>query len=543
MNEPIRPRSKAFSYFKEMPVRFVLDRADGVVATGKAAVKMYRASLRKDRPCVSVPYFIDLSEFSNLAPAAASDREDLHFLTSCQMIQRKGLDCLLRACETLPKTGWRLTLAGDGPLRQMLENGFSELIERGRVRFIGAIPYQNRASIFAGRHVFVFPSRWDGWGMVVPEALAAGLPVVSSDRVMSAHEFIRDGENGFIVPAGDSDALAGKMRWFIENTSSCSRMSRNARESVENYRPESGAKTLVQLLRQIGGAALQERYSGSVPLKPEQITWRRLTKPEKPLESARLRMRAFGKDMAIRANVAARRPRKAGGHLILGYHLVLKEDRCNFENQIKFFKEHFRLSSIPDLLNAAAAGEQGEFRLALTFDDGFRLLTQHCLEILEKYGIKAGFFVPAAFVQLGLARNGKASSFSRRAFYYSYPMEPMSPKDLKDLVDLGHEVGSHGTFHTSMHSLAPCSAQREIATSRSMITEWTGVAPNGFCYPYGGCSTSVGNPAGWLRDAGFTYGLTLVRGSVSWKTNRFALPRHHVEGNFPLHHLRHFLLA
>jgi glycosyltransferase involved in cell wall biosynthesis/peptidoglycan/xylan/chitin deacetylase (PgdA/CDA1 family) len=543
MNEPIRPRSRPFSNFKEMPIRFVLGRADGIVATGKAAVEMYRARLRKDCPCASVPYFIDLSEFSNLSPAAASEREDLHFLTSCQMIQRKGLDCLLQACEKLPKTGWRLTLAGDGPLRQELEYGFSDLISRGRVRFIGAIPYQNRWNTFAGRHVFVFPSRWDGWGMVVPEALAAGLPVISSDQVMSAHEFIKDGENGFIVPAGDPDALAGKMQWFIQNASSCSRMSRNARASVENYKPESGAAVLVQFLRQFGAGVHQEQGSESIPLNPEQTTWQVLTAPEKRLESAKLRMRAFAKDIVIRADVAARRPRKAGGHLILGYHLVLKEDRCNFENQIKFFKDHFRLCSISDLLNAAASGKQEEFGLAITFDDGFRLLTQHCLEILAKYGIKAGFFVPAAFVASGLARNGKASNFSKRAFYYRYPLEPMSPEDLKNLVDLGHEIGSHGTFHTSIHSLAPDSAQKELAASRSMIAGWTGVAPNGFCFPYGGCSSSLGNPADWLRDAGFTYGLTLVRGSVNQKTNRFALPRHHVEGNWPIHHLQHFLLA
>jgi peptidoglycan/xylan/chitin deacetylase (PgdA/CDA1 family) len=360
---------------------------------------------------------------------------------------------------------------------------------------------------------------------------------------MSAREFIKDGENGFIVPAGDPNALAEKMQWFIRNTSSCSRMSRNARESVADYRAESGARTLVQFLRQIGAAFLKDRYSGSVSLKPEQTTWQHLTKPEKRLESTKLRMRTFGKDMIIRSNLAVRRPGIAGGHLILGYHLVLKEDRCNFENQIRFFKDHFRLSSIPDLMDAAASGERNEFRLAITFDDGFRLLTQHCLEILEKYGIKAGFFVPAAFVYSGLARNGKASSFSRRAFYYSYPLEPMSPEDLKNLVNLGHEVGSHGVFHTSIHSLSPDSAQRELMTSRSMITAWTGIAPNGFCYPYGGCSSSVGNPADWLRNAGFTYGLTLARGSVSRKTNHFALPRHHVEGNWPIHHLRHFLLA
>lgn len=542
MNEPIRPRSKVFSFLKDMPIRFILGRAAGLISTGKAAVERYRPKLRQDCPRASVPYFIDLSEFSNVTPAAASDREDLLFLTSCRMINGKGLDCLLQACKKLPKTGWRLTLAGDGPLRAKLENGFSELISRGRVRFIGAIPYQHRANMFAGRHVFVFPSLWDGWGMVVPEALSAGLPVISSDRVTSAHEFIKEGKNGFIVPADDPEALAEKMQWFIQNVSSCSRMSREARESVESYRAECGAETLVRFLRQVADS-LCERYPASVPLAPEQTTWQRLTEPPKYSEHTKLQMRALGKDAIIRASLAARRPKMPKGNAIVGYHLVLKEDRSNFENQIKFFRDHFRICSISDLLDAAESGEQDEFRLALTFDDGFRLLMQHCLDILEKCGIKGAFFVPAGFVHSGLARDGKASSFSRRAFYYRHPLEPMRPEDLKNLVDLGHEVGSHGICHTSMESLSPYSAQRELAASRSLIAGWTGTAPAGFCYPYGGSSNSVGNPAAWLRDAGFNYGLTLARGTLSRSTNPFALPRHHVEGNWPIHHLRHFLLA
>jgi len=544
MNEPVRPRSKVFSFLKEAPIRFVLDRADGVVGTGKAAAEMYRLRIRKNCPCLSVPYFIDLSDFSVLPGLPAPDNgQDLQFLTSCQMVQRKGLDCLLRACEKLPETGWRLTLVGDGPLRSKLESGFARHIRDGRVRFLGAVPYRNRARVFSNSHVFIFPSRWDGWGMVVPEALAAGLPVVSSDQVISAQEFIRGGENGFIVPAGNPDALAEKMRWFIQNAASCSRMSKAARKSVEDYKPDSGAATLVVFLRRLGAGTFGKAYDEPLPLQPEQTTWRLLMNPAGRFESAKLRIYRLGKDAVIRTSLVARRPKKPEGHLIVGYHLVLKEDKRNFEDHIRFFGDHFRLCSISDLTSAAASTNQDEFRLAITFDDGFRLVTEDCLEILEKHGIKAAFFVPSGFVHSGLARNGKAREFSRRAFCYNYPLEPMCPEDLRHLARLGHEIGSHGLYHTSLQAMSPESARKELASSRSMIAEWTGAAPVGFCYPYGRFSSPLGNAAEWLREAGFTYGLTLTRGSVDRSANLFALPRHHLEGNWPVRYLRYFLLA
>jgi glycosyltransferase involved in cell wall biosynthesis/peptidoglycan/xylan/chitin deacetylase (PgdA/CDA1 family) len=540
MNEPIRPRSGWRALLKELPLKYILNRADGILGTGKTAVEMYRSLSRNDCLYESVPYFIDLSDFTNLVlPAAPAEGQDLQFVTSCQMIQRKGIDCLLRACEELPATGWQLTLVGDGPLKSQFEKEFASIILRGRVNFLGSVPYANRATAFAGRHVFVFPSRWDGWGMVLPEALASGLPVISTDRVMSAHEFVRNAENGFIVPAGDSQALADKMQWFLKNNSLYPQMSRAARKSVERYKADLGAETLVSCLKRLSSCV--PPYQRKNRLLPDKTTWSALTTPQRNFEKAGLGLRRIGKDAIIRGNVAVRRPQKAKGHVIIAYHLVLREDRKNFESHLRFFRDHFRISSLHDLLQDSACHKPDEFRLAITFDDGFRLLMQDCLEILEKNRVKACFFVPAAFVSSG-CRNGSAADFSMRSFCYNYPLEPMRPNDLKQLSALGHEVGSHGLFHTGVQAMTPESATKEFTISRSMISDWTGVAPSSFAYPYGGATNSQGNPADWLRQAGYDYGLTLARGAVEPTANPFALPRHHLEGNWPIRNLRYFLL-
>jgi hypothetical protein len=76
-----------------------------------------------------------------------------------------------------------------------------------------------------------------------------------------------------------------------------------------------------------------------------------------------------------------------------------------------------------------------------------------------------------------------------------------------------------------------------------MIADWTGIAPAGYAYPYGGIANTNGNPIDWLRKTGFAYGLTLTRGTVDSASNHFVLPRHHAEGNWPVRDLRYFLFA
>ena len=542
MNEPVRPRSTFSAFLKELPLGFILNRTHGIIGTGKAAVDQYQRRMHKDCVYESVPYFIDLSDFLNLPyPAPPLEGHALQFVTSCQMIKRKGIDCMLRACELLPHSGWHLTLVGEGPLKTGLEREFASLIQGGKVSFSGAVPYLHRASAFINRHVFLFPSRWDGWGMVLPEALASGLPVISTDQVMSAHEFIHDGENGFIVPSDNPQALADKMLWFLQNIESYSRLSQASRKSIENYKPDSGAETFITYLKRLSANYSSAYHKTHSLLPSNQTSWRTLNTPELPYEKTKNQLRSFAKDAFIRMSLASRRPGKAKGNLIIAYHLVLKEDRENFEDHLKFFNDHFRLSPLRDLLPAPSSGDLDNFKLAITFDDGFRILMQDCLELLNKYGITATFYVPAAFVN-SRPQNGKSAEFSMRSFCYKSPMAPMSPEDLKQLTLLGHEIGSHGMFHTGTQAMTPESAERELTISRSMIAHWTGTAPEGYAYPYGGAVSSLGNPEDWLRKAGYSYGVTLIRGSVDPATNPYVLPRHHLEGNWPVRNLRYFLL-
>lgn len=581
MNEPPRPRNWLLSALKSLPLQFVLKRAWGAIGMGERAAAMYRILLNDNRPTTSIPYCINLEDFSHLPISGPpEDGQPLHFLTCCQMIHRKGLDILLKACEKLKDMNWRLTLVGEGHLRPRLEREFSGLFSKEQVRFVGEVPYEKRHEAFARQHIFVFPSRWDGWGMVVPEALAAGLPVVATDQVISAHEFVTNGVNGFIVPANDPSALADKMTYFISHPGQIPDMALAARQALENYRSEIGAERLVEFLgdllknkgsQQKNGVsknvenpltpaaeghglwpwmnarafgrdvAPQGRHGRCHGLSPWGSTWRALTTSESLLDNIGKSIRRRAKDIAIRTGIAVRLYAKPKGHRILVYHLVLEEDRKSFEEQIKFIKDHFVVCSLSKIIEAACR-EDGDkaYYAAITFDDGFRVLMRDGLEILEKYNIKACFFVPTGFVELS-DKPAAGARFSLRAHYYNFPLEPMQPQDLQALVKLGHEVGSHGISHISLSAMPVKHAIRELELSRQQITEWTGVAPTSFAYPYGETSSVLGDPTQWIRQAGYSYGFTLKRGAANASSDPFLMPREHTEGNWPIRDLKYFL--
>ena len=234
------------------------------------------------------------------------------------------------------------------------------------------------------------------------------------------------------------------------------------------------------------------------------------------------------------------RPRRPNGHRILSYHLVLREDRRNFEEQIKFLTDNYKVCSVGEVLSAAKnEANNGQYHIAVTFDDGFRVLMSYCLEVLEKFGIKASFYIPTGFVELS-GFPEMASRFSLRAHYYNLPLEPMCPEDLKLLVDMGHDVGSHGVSHTSLSTMSQPMVERELRISRSMIAKWTGKEVETFAYP----NSQIGDPISlWVQQAGYRLGLTARRGAVRNDVNPYLLPRDHAEGNWPIRQLRYFLFT
>jgi len=137
--------------------------------------------------------------------------EPIHFLWAGTFSIRKGAHYLLEAWKQLNPANASLQVLGAMGLPEKLLQNLPESIT-----ISGTVPRSQLYEIYHQSDVFVFPTLCDGFGMVVTEAFAQGLPVIATDRA-GASDLIQHGKNGFIIPAGDALALAEIMEWCISH--------------------------------------------------------------------------------------------------------------------------------------------------------------------------------------------------------------------------------------------------------------------------------------------------------------------------------------
>ncbi len=195
-----------------------LESACGVAAVGSHAVAAYRELLPEsgDRVFRNIPYHCNTQAFQQAAQQRVP-AEVVRFLYCGQLIRRKGVDLLVEAFGRLVASGVEasLTLVGEGPLRDELQAGLSAETAL-RVNFAGFHPVDQLPELFGRHDVFLLPSRHDGWGVVVNQAIAAGMPVIATSEVGAANDLVEDGRNGFRVAPDSSDAIYSAMQHFTD---------------------------------------------------------------------------------------------------------------------------------------------------------------------------------------------------------------------------------------------------------------------------------------------------------------------------------------
>ena len=137
-----------------------------------------------------------------------------------------------------------LVYAGDGPLRSALEQRARDLGISERVRLLGFINQSQLPSVYRGADLFVLPSLYEPFGLVVNEAMLCGCPVAVSDRVGAKYDLVREGENGYIFPTGNVDALAAIFRDILPDPGKRERMGEAASQRMETWSPREYVNAL-----------------------------------------------------------------------------------------------------------------------------------------------------------------------------------------------------------------------------------------------------------------------------------------------------------
>ena len=208
---------------------------------GRWAADAYRKELGSDRLYLNVPYFSDLDPYLSIERDWGASGA-CRFMFSGNLVRRKGVDLLAAAFMRLKKRGHdaELHLVGDGPLKNSIRSKTSTVADR--VHFHGFQQWSDLPKFYANADVLCAPSLYDGWGMIVPEGLAAGMPVISTVMTGAANELITE-NCGWLIPADNEDALLGAMVQAVMLPAATRKtMSERARLTGQNQNVKSGAK-------------------------------------------------------------------------------------------------------------------------------------------------------------------------------------------------------------------------------------------------------------------------------------------------------------
>lgn len=247
--------SKSFSPHRtpglKQTVRRMLAAADRVVAqssdTRDNAVNFYGV----DRPIDIVPLGIrpnTRNAKSREALGLPADRPV--FSTIGRLVRRKNLRELLRIFRDLQaKHPSVLLIIGDGPEKESLEREIGYLGLQGAARLLGRVSEEEKYALLNASDGYLSTAMHEGFGIVFLEAMECGLPVVCYDRG-GQRDFLVNGTTGFLIPLGDRDAFAVRLRELLASATLQEEIRAHNKEYVRNFYIESVAERYLSIFQE-----------------------------------------------------------------------------------------------------------------------------------------------------------------------------------------------------------------------------------------------------------------------------------------------------
>ena len=240
--------------FKKWLVRRIFSLASAILVSSSGGVEYVKSLGFSSKRIFLVPTAVDNDWWTE--QAAKADRSAVRVAWNipaegtvalfCAKLQLwKGPMDLLEAFGRANVPGSYLVFAGDGPERRNLERRAAELGLMDRVRFLGFVNQSQLPSTYCAADLFVLPSLFEPFGLVVNEAMLCGLPVAVSDRVGAKFDLVRPGDNGYVFPAGNVEALAAVLRQILPDREKRARMGVAARRRMETWSPREYVDSVV----------------------------------------------------------------------------------------------------------------------------------------------------------------------------------------------------------------------------------------------------------------------------------------------------------
>lgn len=172
-------------------------------------------------------------------------REQKIVLYVGQFIERKRLDILLEAMRSMPDD-YGLYLIGGKELPEYSAITDGDSYPFHNLHYIDFCTPAKLCQYYQAADVFVLPTREDTWGLVINEAMANGLPVITTDRCIAGRYLVENGANGYILPVGDAGSLTDRIALICEDTELRDHMSAESIRKIQPYSLENMAITVYE---------------------------------------------------------------------------------------------------------------------------------------------------------------------------------------------------------------------------------------------------------------------------------------------------------
>lgn len=219
------------------------------VASTFSMESLVRVGVDKQRISV-IPYGSPIEYF---APSEEPNRGPFRVLFVGRVGPRKGVHYLLEAWRRLALPNAELLLVGVNEFPSSYP-----LTALPGVRYVPSMPHYELMGVYRSADVFAFPSLIEGFGLVLLEAMACGLCTVTTSNT-AGPDIIQDGEDGFVLPIRNTEALCARLLWCYENREAVFLMGRKARAKAERFTWAAYRRSLVASIERVSAAGESAR--------------------------------------------------------------------------------------------------------------------------------------------------------------------------------------------------------------------------------------------------------------------------------------------
>ncbi|MGK7935218.1 MAG: glycosyltransferase family 4 protein [Xenococcaceae cyanobacterium] len=219
--------------------RLVYPLATKVVSSSQGVEQYFKWLSPQQKIVIYNPLAVPAKQSESFTLPAGVNPQQQWLVAMGRLTHQKGFDLLLKAFATIAPQypDWQLLILGEGELRPDLEKLREQLKLVDRVCLPGLIA--NPFPLLSQGELFVLSSRYEGFGNVIIEAMACGLPVISTDCPSGPREIIRHGIDGLLIPNQDHNSLAQAMASLMEDKQRRQQLAQEAKQGLNKFYPET----------------------------------------------------------------------------------------------------------------------------------------------------------------------------------------------------------------------------------------------------------------------------------------------------------------